>query len=578
MMVVDTTKNRSKPNPTWLKWIPVAVLMTVAALLRLKLTSPADYYLLEGDGPYYPVQARGLLQNLRLPLPDVPLTFMIEALIAKVLQVLHIASTGDSVLLAIRISDAFLPPLVAIPIFLIYLELRERSKPKFTVYLILAFALLNFSPVFIFSQALHKNALGVVWIFYYLYFAFRYIKYSTKKDLYRILAVLILCALTHFGSFAILIMFTLVFGVLQKLNVRKALKTANYKKTAVVVIIFSVCVSMIALFDGARFNRLIQIPFKIFEAPIFLFLINGQDIAGFTNILTLILMTLLCVIGLVVFLRTRKKMDEPVKNFSRALLVISFFLTSPLLGVEWANRMYMVSYIPITILYLILFDVMRLKIVKAIPILIFTGLIFASVMTAISQPGFRTLKNEELTEFKNIKDKVRFSTNAIVIGRKDLRLLASWYFNTKSAADYIFSRKDLELYDSVYLLRQIKGSNFPRDRQRGEAEIPNSSICVFSGNYFQIHKLTKDAKWDLGKGVPPKVCGTIVSIQNKSVRVFSKWTGSSRNVLISDSTKVLTLNSDHKLSEGMYVEVWGKGKPFSLNVEAEIVNEKMAVK
>jgi hypothetical protein len=284
------------------------------------------------------------------------------------------------------------------------------------------------------------------------------------------------------------------------------------------------------------------------------------------------------VMGLVVFLRTRKKMDEPVKNFSRALLVISFFLTSPLLGVEWANRMYMVSYIPITILYLILFDVMRLKIVKAIPILIFTGLIFASVMTAISQPGFRTLKNEELTEFKNIKDKVRFSTNAIVIGRKDLRLLASWYFNTKSAADYIFSRKDLELYDSVYLLRQIKGSNFPRDRQRGEAEIPNSSICVFSGNYFQIHKLTKDAKWDLGKGVPPKVCGTIVSIQNKSVRVFSKWTGSSRNVLISDSTKVLTLNSDHKLSEGMYVEVWGKGKPFSLNVEAEIVNEKMAVK
>jgi hypothetical protein len=574
MQINNNEGNKNDLKRTWLQWVPVVALMVIAALLRLKLTSPPDYYLLEGDGPYYPLQARGLLQNFNLPLRDVPITFLIEAFLAKILQVLNVGSNEECILLAVRISDAFLPPLAAIPIFLISAELRGQSRTKLQDYLMVAFALLNFSPVFIFSQALHKNAIGVFWIFYYLYFTFRYLKYSNQKDLYKILLVLFLCALTHFGSFVVLVVFTLVFGAIRKLNVRKALKAINYKRTAIMATIFVGCGFLIALFDQNRFNRLVQIPFKLFEAPVILYLTDGQDIAGITNILTLMLMTLLSVIGLVMFVRHRKNMNQPVKTFAIGLLIASLFLTSLLLGVEWANRMYIVSFIPITILYLILLDVVRSKIFKAIPILIFTGLIFISVIMAINQPGFQTLTNDELVEFKSIKHKVKFSKDAAIIGRKDLRLLASWFFNTKGAADYVLSRKDLELYDTLYLLRQIKGSNFPKDRQKGEAEIPDNSNCVFCGNYFEIHKLSKGMSWDFGEGVPPKVCGTIVSIKDKTIRVFTGWTNSSREIRISGSTKIHMLNNSTSLKEGIYIEVWGRGKPFSLAVEADIINEK----
>ena len=71
------------------------------------------------NGGYYLVQARALLEAGKLGIPDLPLTFTLQAAFAKVLQWLTGHSLESSILLAVKIADAVLPTLVALPVFLL---------------------------------------------------------------------------------------------------------------------------------------------------------------------------------------------------------------------------------------------------------------------------------------------------------------------------------------------------------------------------------------------------------------------------------------------------------------------------
>lgn len=71
------------------------------------------------DGAYYWVQVRSVLEDFSLAFDDLPLVFWAQALIALVV--------GD-IPLGVRIADAALPAISAIPIFLL---LRNSKKYGF---------------------------------------------------------------------------------------------------------------------------------------------------------------------------------------------------------------------------------------------------------------------------------------------------------------------------------------------------------------------------------------------------------------------------------------------------------------
>src|SRR5579871_2360958 len=79
--------------------ISLIVLAGAAARALLLFSTP----LVPGmNGAYYLVQARSLLQQGKLGIPDLPLTFVIQAILAKFVQLVSGASLESSIVFAVK--------------------------------------------------------------------------------------------------------------------------------------------------------------------------------------------------------------------------------------------------------------------------------------------------------------------------------------------------------------------------------------------------------------------------------------------------------------------------------------------
>ncbi|MBL9146999.1 MAG: hypothetical protein JNM99_25170, partial [Verrucomicrobiaceae bacterium] len=68
------------------------------------------------NGAYYLVQARSLIEKFSLAIPDLPLVFVIQAAIAKVIHLLSSLDLNQAVMLAVKTVDSVLPALAVFPI------------------------------------------------------------------------------------------------------------------------------------------------------------------------------------------------------------------------------------------------------------------------------------------------------------------------------------------------------------------------------------------------------------------------------------------------------------------------------
>lgn len=559
-------KNTSSFGAKALAWLPVIILMIAAAWTRYRINANVNYLLIGGDGPYYPLQVRSLLEQHRLAYPDMPLLFIIEGMLAALLNFFGIASYKDCILIAVKATDILLPPLAAIPVFLISRELRlPNGKSGSLNYIVVAFTVINLSTTGAFSNGLQKNAVAMIWVFLYLYFLIRLIRHERKKDALYAAIVLVLCALTHFGSCSLLIFLSLLTGILWLLYNKQTLRSLNRKKISLILAAILLALAVIACYDTARFQRLMTIPLKVFEFPVFLLVVNGFGIENFLSPIHLLLTNFLAFVALWLLIANRKNIGTPLKLIAFAMIASAFFLASPFIGLEWANRLYIISYVPVVIVYLILFNSAASRWAKALPAAVLTLFVLACLL---SRPANQEcITRESYAEFVQIKDRVRFDEKDALIGRQDLRILGSWEFRTKSIVDYLFKKEDFENYHAVYVIRQLKGSNFPPGRFRGDARIPDNAVKVYAGSCFELYQLNSGEGWKRGKGKASRAHGIILAL-TPHYMLLQNDQGFQRMVELTDHTILET-----PLQRGKSVEVWGSWKPFSLNVVAESISE-----
>jgi hypothetical protein len=549
-------------------WLPVFSFIIVAITIRCWLNSSANYLLIGGDGPYYPLQVRSIMENGRLALPDMPLLFMIEAFVAKVLLLFNVSDTNGCVIIAIKFIDAVFPPLAAIPVFLISKELYTKGvKSRLLSYLLVGFSIINITTTHIFSSGLQKNGFAVVWMFIYLYFLIKFLKTEQRNYIWHSLFVLVLCAFTHFGCFSILLFFTLVIITVSALYNKQRIRHFNIRNAIAILIILSAMLAIIGYFDPNRLDRLIHIPIRLFEFPVYLLAISGFNIADYLSPLHMIISNFLALIAVAIIIKCRKNIEVSDKVIVVSFIIITFTLASPLLGLEWANRLHIMSYLSITIVYLVIFNKIKTAWIKVIPAVTFLGIILLCSLNV--PPNRGCITNTAYIEFSQINKRVSFSTNCVVMGRQDLRLLAAWEFKTKTAADYLLTKEDFKKYDAVYVIRQMDGSNFSKGRPRGDAEIPTNSIKIYSGLCYELYKLNNNDDWLGGMGKPPKAKGTILSKVGNLLVLKNDKTGIQRTIELSSHTKLD--NGIIQLKPGMQIEVWGALKPFSLHVIAESI-------
>jgi energy-coupling factor transporter transmembrane protein EcfT len=320
-------------------------------------------------------------------------------------------------------------------------------------------------------------------------------------------------------------------------------------------------------------KRLVYLPVKLFESPVILMILDGQNIGEYFNPSNFIFPNLLGLFALVLFIRIRKTMEKEVRIIGYGLLISTFILASPLIGIDWANRLYMMSYIPIVGVYLILFSRITKKWILAFPVVIFCSIMCFVIFEGFTSPMLQSITDEAYQEFKEIKSDVNLTENTAIVARQDLKVLASWEFGTKGIANYLLTENDFLSFESVYYLIQKKGINYTREETWRKLKIPANSLIVFKGDYFDLYKVENiDGSTPVIIG-RSKAKGVIISLDSDGFILQNGITGKKKTVIISDNTQLYFSTDQNELKNGMEVEIWGEGIPFSLNLKAQTIVE-----
>ena len=239
-----------------------ALILVVAAAVAARSWLLWSTPLVPGmNGGYYLVQARALLEHGALGIPDLPLTFLLQAAFAKLVQLTTGRSLETSILLAVRLCDAILPTLVAIPVFLLGRNWCVRTgRSVWPAAVAAALAVLGM-PALSMVGDFEKNSLGLAWLAGLIVALHAWMTQRTCGRAAAVLVLLGLCGLTHIGVFgAALLLTALTWAAdLALLRGKEGLRTLRHigavaaAGAAVVALVAGV---VLWKFDPARIQRL----------------------------------------------------------------------------------------------------------------------------------------------------------------------------------------------------------------------------------------------------------------------------------------------------------------------------------
>jgi len=181
-------------------WLLVSTIVFIGAALRALLLYSTT--LVPGiNGAYYLVQARSLIERGKLGIPDLPLTFTVQALLAKVVQWISGASLESSIVFAVKCADMILPPLVAIPVFALVRQWSRRAGAGNWVPACAALAAAAGAPALMMVGDFQKNSLALLWLAALLWSLHQWLEQPSFKRAVLPVLFLGLIGITHIGVF-----------------------------------------------------------------------------------------------------------------------------------------------------------------------------------------------------------------------------------------------------------------------------------------------------------------------------------------------------------------------------------------
>lgn len=421
-----------------------AVAALIGVVAKLSLTSGE---LLPGiDGAYYWVQVRSVLDDFTLAFDDLPLVFWAQGLIALLV--------GD-IPLGVRISDALLPALSAIPIYLMLKNAKSIWLPAAAILVVL----LNPIQLYFFTGDFLKNSAAIPVVFFIAWILYNWENAPKKRSVIYLLLCLGVLALAHFGTLlmGLLLVFIWLLFHLRNKSVKFWLTSAGISVGSIAAVL-----AALALLVPARFERLIEFvsqPETIFANPAWQMLSGGRtDYPMLFGMITGQLGAL--ALGFWAY-KIRKNLNDAQLSLVFASLVSAFLLSSPFIGMEWANRLIAMSFVPLMIAAMIIWLVSD-KLAAKISI----GFLAAATLAASLVFAFMGVK-QSMISTNQYQDLVKFSEefevpeNSIVVAPHGVEFLVAWHEKSFVLQDSSYEEEDLSSYDAVYYLKSTGGKAGP---------------------------------------------------------------------------------------------------------------------
>lgn len=561
-----------KTDPKGYYFLPILLIILLAGILRARINFSSE--LIPGiNGGYYPLLVRNLLEYGSIRYPDAPLVYWVQAIISLIIKLFSGMTIDQSVLLASRLFDSFIPPLTCIPVFLFArYHLRNHPKSCFFSILISGFSVLYLAFLMILTAEMQKNAAGLIWVACYLYSLSRISAENVRKSVLISVLLLVLTALTHIGCFAVSFLFTLIFALITLIRSGKRIqmRTILFFLSAITGLIL-ISLAMLAG-DPDRLHRIISFylnPLRIFEAPYLLILLSGQQVFFGFLFHNFLLINILAITGCVVILLNRKNLTSIDFTFALSLSVLSLLLASPMIGIEWALRYYLMAFLPISFLSIYVFKSLTLKAHKTIFITIFLFLTLFSAGIGLSGRRSPSISPESYAGLQQLKSEISIAPGDLIIARHGLEWWTGWVLRCRTGKEYCLRIGDWDKYPHIYLLRQKTGNNYPAQQGTGqfaEFPLPENAGKIWSNRFFDFYSLDKPSVNEYFPGELPLLQGEIKSVTGSRILVRSQ--GFRQTIIVNRSTSYID-SKPGDITPGMRADVWGKRIPFSLNIKAE---------
>ena len=159
------------------------------------------------NGAYYLVQTRALLTHGTLGLPDLPLIFQVQAALARIVQWISGQDLDSCILFAVKLTDAILPALVALPVALLVRRWGKAAGAPAWIAPVAAATVTLSAPMLGMVGNFEKNSLGLLWLCLLLLFIHLWMVRPTLQNAAGVLCFLGLAAVTHIAVFGASVMF-----------------------------------------------------------------------------------------------------------------------------------------------------------------------------------------------------------------------------------------------------------------------------------------------------------------------------------------------------------------------------------
>jgi hypothetical protein len=552
--------------------LPVVFFILIAAYIRTRINFSSE--MIPGiNGGYYPLLVRNFLEFGSIRYPDTPLVYWIQALISLIIRCFSGISIDQSVLLASRIFDSFVPPLTCLPVFLLAREhLKDQRKQEINILLIAAFSIFYLSFLIVLTAEMQKNAAGLVLVACYLFSFSRINSVKKRKYLLMSLLFLILVALTHIGCFAVAFLFTLIYGCVYLFRSVKRIRLRTIL-IALSVIAGLVLISFAILArDPDRMHRVISIylnPLRIFESPYLFVLISGQQVYFgflFHNFLLINALSIFC---LIIIIMKRKNLSSVDFSFALSLSALSLLLSSPLIGMEWALRYYLMAFLPLAFTFIFVFKSLTNKFLRNFLSSLLLVIVSFSIILSTGAKRNPAISSESFADLKRMKSEAGIHPDDLIIARHGLEWWTGWVMHCRTGKEYCLRPGDWEKYPKIYLLRQKTGNNYPGQQGSGqfaEYPLPQTAEKIYTNESFDFYRLSKPTEDQYYPGNLPLIQGEVRSVLGSQLQVHSE--GYRQCVILSPGTQYIGCNIAD-IKPGMRADVWGRRVPFSLDIRAE---------
>ena len=419
------------------------------------------------DAGYYAVQARDLLERGTLRWADVPLTFIVDAVLAKCLMIMLGWDIDTATLCASRVVDALAEPMVAIPLFLAAWIFAGGKRSMIPGAIAVGLAITVSAPLLRMVGDFEKQSMAYVfmagtWICGWIAMRSESGRGATRWWLVAAL-MLVMAALTHAGTFA-----ATALGAALMLGVRAVRGGVDRRKAvrAAVVLMSIGVVSFGAVWWLAPGKAI-----AIMKLPITLINPDSQQsgpggpggpggiLMGVVWVGAVLLGTAL--LARVMRSRTRTVADEALIF---GMLFTAAILVCPIFSGDYMMRLALMVPVPLACIAAYLLCTSRRP---AIRILQWSVSTIAAVFLAVSATShmngrlMETISDEGYADLRSWRTELIPGDQAVVAARHGLEFWAAFAMDTHARWGTL-KDSDFDQYERLYVLETRRGPNGPR--------------------------------------------------------------------------------------------------------------------